>query len=54
MIGNLMYCLTLCTDELRTNNTFEASIKKKQEIKKAIILEILNHFIHRLFCNQMH
>ena len=28
MIGNLMYCLTLCTDELCTNNTFEASVEK--------------------------
>ena len=58
MIGNLMYCLTLCTDELCTNNTFEASVEKESRNKESNYPKILNHFstathkLHRLFCNQ--
>ena len=45
MIGNLMYCLTLCTDELCTNNTFEASVEKESRNKESNYPKILNHFI---------
>ena len=43
-----MYCLTLCTDELRTNNTFEASIKKETRNKESNYLRNIESFFTQI------